>query len=208
MALPPHPYLMATAGDKRYPMPSGLNQLLLDNGLTVTDRNMLDLAKIFVTLAVGNDGYAYPKVAFMEATRTSEVMDGTPYQARLQVRVGEQIEDWYFGVLESQLSFVARRGAKGLIKNYLPTVVEPLPVRGQLNSPTPRMAIDTSGHVLVQYDDSLHPHYYLIAKENGSPTIQGISGTQYLIHLGAPRVQRRVSGTQYLIALDFGAGGV
>jgi len=60
---PPYPYLMAIEGNRRYPMPYGFNHLLMDNGLKVTDKNIIELAKAFVTVAIGE---GFPKVTFLQ----------------------------------------------------------------------------------------------------------------------------------------------
>lgn len=127
---PPHPYLMAIEGEKRYPMPYGFNHLLIDNGLKVTDKNIIELAKAFVTVAIGE---GLPKVTFLQATRTKQMISGTPYSVRLEIRTDEQIEEWFFSLSywHDQFGTVYRRGPHGYIDQYAPPTVEPLHGRGQ-----------------------------------------------------------------------------
>lgn len=166
---PPHPYLMAIEGNKRYPMPYGFNHLLIDNGLKVTDKNIIELAKAFVTVAIGE---GFPKVTFLQATRTKQVISGRPYNVRLEIQTDEQTEEWFFSLSywRDQFGTVYRRGPHGYIDQYDPPTVEPSPGQGQLNLGTPRMAIDTTvGNVYVEHEDTLHAHYYVIVEQNQNP---------------------------------------
>jgi len=111
-------------------MPYGFNRLLVDNGLKVTDKNIIELAKAFVTVAIGE---GFPKVTFLQATRTKQVISGTPYSARLEVQTDEQTEEWFFSLSywHDQFGTVYRRGPHGYIDQYDPPTVEPSPGRGQ-----------------------------------------------------------------------------
>jgi hypothetical protein len=152
---PPHPYLMAIQGNKRYPMPYGFNHLLIDNGLKVTDKNIIALAKAFVTVAIGE---GLPKVTFLQATRTKQVISGRSYSVRLEVRTDEQIEEWFFSLSywHDQFGTVYRRGPHGYIDSYDPPTAEPSPGRGRLNLGTPSMAIDAIRMAAAQAErDSL-----------------------------------------------------
>jgi len=141
--LPPIPYLMAIAGAKRYLMPGGFNRLLFDNGLEVNDKNVLEMARAFVILAVGTQhvadpesgGYeetellSFPQIAFLEATR-KDLATGRPTDAAtLKVKIGTQTEEWHFSVLRNQFDGVFRGNDKGFIRDYLPAMVDSLPGR-------------------------------------------------------------------------------
>jgi hypothetical protein len=140
---PSIPYLMAIANGKRYLMPGRFNLLLLDNGLEVNDENILEMARAFIILAVGTQSAAdaatggsekaellsFPQITFHDATR-KDLETGRPTDAAaLNVRVGAQAEEWHFSVLRNQFDMVSRGGDKGLIKNYLPAMVESRPDR-------------------------------------------------------------------------------
>jgi hypothetical protein len=141
---PPYPYLMAIAGDQRYIMPAGFNQLLLDNGQRVTDRNVLELAKAFVVLAAAEKPVpspfsgdpdnidSVPSVTFVDAARTrSRTGDTTFHDAKLEVRVGERVAVWRLSasIRPGQFDFVSWRAANGDYMDYLPVIVESLPKR-------------------------------------------------------------------------------
>jgi hypothetical protein len=138
------PYLIAVVGNRRSTLPGGYGQLLYDCGLKATDRNMIELARAFVLLAAGFhtvylddergrevDGITFfPPVAFMDAQRVSKTLDGTSFDARLKVRVGKRIEEWYFQIRHDQFGAVERRADAGqLIKQYDLLQAEPSPKR-------------------------------------------------------------------------------
>ena len=142
--LPPIPYLMAIAGAKRYLMPGGFNRLLFDNGLEVNDKNVLEMARAFVILAVGvtrtagpeTGGYveaellSFPQIAFLDAT-SKELTTGRPTDAALKAKIGAQVEVWRFSasIRPGQFDFVSWRAANGDYMHYLPAIVESLPKR-------------------------------------------------------------------------------
>jgi hypothetical protein len=171
---PPHPYLMAIDRGKGYAMPHGFNRLIIDNGLKVTDKNIIELAKAFVTVAIGE---RLPKVTFLQATRTKQVISGRPYSVRLEIQTDEQTEEWFFSLSfrHDQFGTVYRRGPHGYITQYDPATVQPSPGQGQLNLGTPSMAIETTpvGNAYVEHEvlpqfDTLS-HYYLIVELNQNP---------------------------------------
>jgi len=133
--LPPFPYLMAITEDRRYRMPGGFNLLLLDCGLKVSEHNVLEMARAFVILAVGTQhvadpetgGYekrellSFPQIAFLNADRINEVISTRTYSAKLMVKIGDQIEEWYFERWHDGLGDVSRGTEAGqLIKQYDP----------------------------------------------------------------------------------------
>jgi hypothetical protein len=92
---PPHPYMIAIIGNKLYQMPYEFNWLLLRNKLKVNDRNIIELAKTFVIIAlVGHE------IIFLESKRIREErMIGTKknitYTAQLKVQIGDEIRNWH-----------------------------------------------------------------------------------------------------------------
>jgi hypothetical protein len=141
--LPPVPYVMATAGRKRYlPMPAGLNHLLVDSDVRVTDSNLVEIAKAVVVLALGNDrpgnpsdgGYvsdellAFPKLTFLSAEMQ---VTGESHAAKFTVRVGDNEEGWYVPRWHDQLGWVSRGNANGFINDYEIPEAQPLQQRGQ-----------------------------------------------------------------------------
>jgi hypothetical protein len=126
---PPIPYVMAIAGRKRYPMPGGLNQLLVDSDVRVTDANLVEIAKAAVILALGADMVGSPRhagyvsdelLAFPKITSLSAEMQvtGESHAAKLTVRIGDSEESWYVHRWHDQLGWVSRENANGLIKDY------------------------------------------------------------------------------------------
>lgn len=179
---PPYPYVMAIAGDRRYTMPDGFNSLLLDGGQEVTDKNIVALAKAFVVLAVGNQRMygnpmfggpqgdellAFPQVIFLKATRIKQETGRIAFDAKLKVRVGEQVEEWYFASWRGQLGLVSRGTADGkLIMQYDIPRAESPSQRGQLDG-TPSIDISDSApsKAYLEWQSGI-PHYYLIVDTN------------------------------------------
>ena len=100
ITLPPIPYLMAVIGDRRYMMPAEFNRLLLDNGLQMTDKNIVELAKAFVVLAAGNLGHGlFPQITFLDAKRIEEYdrrsPSATDVEIRCRIDTGE-VQTWKF----------------------------------------------------------------------------------------------------------------
>jgi hypothetical protein len=188
--LPQHPYLMAVVGDKRYRMPGRFNQMLLDAGMSVTDKNILMLARAFVLLAIAGEPVynrltkdpdnldSLPPVSFLGAVKTKKLEAGreTPDAAILGVKTGEEVEEWHFSVLRNQFEGAARANRKGVIKNYDAVVVDPPPGRSQL-IPPPDMAVETLpvGDAYVGYDANDRAHYYVIVDSNCTSANQGQS---------------------------------
>jgi len=180
---PPFPYLIAISGDKLLNQPSGFNWLLAERDMEVTDKNIIELAKAFVVLAVGNepitnpttgdpDGLdSLPQITFKEATRTKHVINTLSYSAQLKVKVDEQTEVWHFASWQGQLGLVSRGTTDGkLIKQYDLPRAKSSQQRGQLDV-TPSIDIVTSSpskayvELQVRSVDTV-PHYYLIVDTN------------------------------------------
>jgi hypothetical protein len=142
-AKPPYPYLMAIVGNRREIMPGAFNRLLLDNSVTITDRNAVELARNFVMLSIGSEPNRgnvgsegkedtlpfFPQITFLDERATSQVIDGVTYKAELRVKIAGAVEEWYFDIWSGLFRFVARKGPQGPIKEYLPALVESLPGR-------------------------------------------------------------------------------
>jgi hypothetical protein len=126
---PSYPYLMAVDGNKRYFMPGGFNYLIAGEDQKVTNGTIIRLARAFVIAATGSEHYTCPEITFLDATRGRYVINTLSYSARLLVRIGGQVEEWYFAVLRGQLDVINRRNEKGLIKEYSLIAVESLPKR-------------------------------------------------------------------------------
>jgi hypothetical protein len=179
---PPYPYLIAISGNALLTMPEEFNRVLSASGLEVTDENIVYLAKSFVLLAVGNEptvdrsrtwGHpgrldTFPPVTFLDAKRMKQEISRITFDAKLKVRIGEQVEEWYFASWHGQLGLVSRGTTDGkLIKQYdLPRAESPLQ-RGQLDV-TPSIDICTSApsKAYVEWQGAT-PHYYLIVDSNG-----------------------------------------
>jgi hypothetical protein len=124
---PPYPYLMAIAGDRRFLLPYDFNLLLLAHGLEVNDGNMIELAKAFVTAAIGGERRVMSEIRFLDATTVKQTANAMPYVGELTVKIGEQTEKWYFSsyVRKGQFNGVARRDASGSIKDYSVATFDP-----------------------------------------------------------------------------------
>jgi hypothetical protein len=169
---PQHPYLMAIDEGKGYSMPYGFNRLLIDNDLKVTDKNIVELAEAFVIAAVIDRQGPNVEVTFLGTSKTKHVISGGDYDASLEVRIGQQIEEWSFSLSKrGQLGTVYRRGPKGYIDSYDPAEAKPLPTQGRLET-QPSLTVKTSptGNAHVEYEvrpsDTLS-HYYVTAELNG-----------------------------------------
>jgi hypothetical protein len=168
--MPGSPYVMAIAANGRYMMPGGFNQLLLGSGLKVTNENIVELAEAFVISAIGNERYdPFPEITFLDARRINQLISGISYDAWLKVKVGGQVEEWYFDSYFNEFRVISRGNAKGLIKQYDPVFAEPLPKRGQLEQ-RPKIDIDTdSSDAYVEWQDAT-PHFYLTVDTNSAAT--------------------------------------
>ncbi|HTW92784.1 MAG TPA: hypothetical protein VMH22_13920 [bacterium] len=135
---PRHPYLMAIDEGKGYSMPYGFNRLLIDNGMNVTNKNIIELAEAFIIAAIYGEQGPSTEVTFLGATRAKYVISGDDYDACVRVQIGQQTEEWFFSlpVGLGQFGTVERRGPKGYIDEYNPAEARPRHGPGQVN-PTP-----------------------------------------------------------------------
>jgi hypothetical protein len=177
---PPMPYVMAIAGHKRYPMPGGLNQLLVDSDVRVTDANLVEIAKAAVILALGEDMLGNPRntgyvsdelLAFPKITSLSAEMQvtGESHVAKLTVRIGDSEESWYVHRWHDQLGWMSRENANGLIKDYDMPQARPLKQRGQLVQSMDILTVAPSC-AYVELELGWIPHYYVIVENNAAAT--------------------------------------
>jgi len=199
--LPPYPYLMAVSGKKRYRMPSYFNQLLLDNSLEVNDKNIIELAKTFVILAMGSkpitdlrrssqnqELLSFPQITFLEGKMINKrIKDEGPYHAMVKIKINDKIEEWYFylsPVEKGQFQGVSilELPSERFHHRYFPLLVpKEKPKEGGWDFP-PRIQIDTlfGGVYIERQGDTLH--HYLIVSGNGS----SISGSVRIFLKGFP----------------------
>jgi hypothetical protein len=194
---PPAPYLMAVVGNKRYWMPGQFNQLLLDNGLQVTDKNIIELAKTFVLLAAGSQPVygnaefggpsgdelaSFPQVTFLDAKRAGEydarLPSATDVVIRCRIDTGE-VQTWEFSQSRAPRKgkwvkvgqFATARliiGGKG-VREYRPVEAVDETRRGEsYTAPEVEIAVD-SGNATVE-SDGTYDHYYLETCLDGAPT--------------------------------------
>ncbi len=133
---PPLPRMIAVSGDTHLPMPDGLSKLLARYSISVNDDNIIELAQTFVLLAVGDQHFrpldSFPSIVFLEARRIKQRIGSISCEAKLKVRVGEQVEEWYFDSRHGHLSYVERRVANGRVKFYVLSSAEPRREQGLL----------------------------------------------------------------------------
>ena len=91
-------------------MPVGFNHLLLDNGLEVTDKNIIELAKAFVVIAFMDNPYirywegeqyiisAVKEITFLEGKRIKEGYRSLhiEFDAEIKCRINDEIQTWKF----------------------------------------------------------------------------------------------------------------
>jgi hypothetical protein len=125
-----HPYLMAISKKRNHWMPEGFNRLLSDNGMKVTDKNMLALAKALTILTVEGEYGSVPQITFRDAQRIDTAIGGITWNARLDVEFGERVEVWHFARWHDGFGVVSRGTGDGqLIKQYDLLGAKPPPKR-------------------------------------------------------------------------------
>lgn len=109
---PPYPFLLTIIGEKHYRMPYYFNRLLKEYNLEVNNKDIIELTKVFVLLAIGNEPIVdsetgdlrgllyYPHVTFLESKSIKEekMIDkkkNITYTAILKVKVMDRINYWY-----------------------------------------------------------------------------------------------------------------
>jgi hypothetical protein len=123
-----HPYLMAISKKRNHWMPEGFNRLLSDNGMKVTDKNMLALATALTILTVEGEYGPHPQITIRDAMRMDTAIGGIKWGDRLNVSFGERVEVWHFARWNSGFGVVSRGTEEGkLIKQYDSLQVEPSP---------------------------------------------------------------------------------
>ena len=105
-------YLTAISGNKRYNMPNTFNQLLLDNRLEVTDKNILDLTKVFVLVAILGENYTIhyrrpcPSITFLEGKSIVDKKEILPiYRVHLKVKVNDEFQIYGFNIKNGQIQW-------------------------------------------------------------------------------------------------------
>ncbi|GEM_PF-1963321 len=171
---PPLPRMIAVSGDTQLPMPEGLSKLLARYSIGVNDDNIIELAKTFVLLAVGDQHFrpldSFPSIVFLEARRIKQRIGSISCEAKLKVIVGEQVEEWYFDSRHGHLSYVERRVANGRVKFYVLSCAEPRPEQRLLYQ-TPCIDIVDSfpSGAYLEWHGAI-PYYYLIVEKNNTAT--------------------------------------
>lgn len=114
-------YLTAIIDNKSIYMPTGFNRLLVENGLDINDKNIIELAKAFVILALGSETVnriddtwneelvLFPQITFLEGKKIKEYDDywATTMDVEIRVRIGDSdIQTWKF----SQARNTPRKG--------------------------------------------------------------------------------------------------
>jgi hypothetical protein len=107
--LPETPYTMAYQSSKFYNLPLGFNYLLFENKLNVTEKNKIELAKVFAVIAFMDDPYIRywegekykisecKEITFLEEKSINmRVGSAGIYNAFVKVKIDEEIQEWYF----------------------------------------------------------------------------------------------------------------
>lgn len=123
-----YPYLIAIADGRWYWMPSGFNRLLFDNGMKVTDKNIIELTEALLIASICSDHRSCPDITLLGSKRT-KMEEWATDAAQLKVRIGVQTQKWHFYALRNQFDGVTRVDEKGLNKDYSIIPVESLPKR-------------------------------------------------------------------------------
>ncbi len=127
---PPNPYLMTISEEKCHGMPEGFNRLLFDNGIKVTDKNMLALAKALTILTVEGEYGPYPQIAFRDVTKIDTMISRITWGAKLTVEFGKRVEVWHFARWHDGFGVVSRGTEEGkLITQYDLLQAQPSPKR-------------------------------------------------------------------------------
>ncbi|MCX7837756.1 MAG: hypothetical protein N2323_07435, partial [candidate division WOR-3 bacterium] len=191
-----YPYFIAISGTNKYKMPQDFNRLILDNGLEVTDKNILELAKMFVILAVGSEPVflkggewgewrkrrpsltiedellSFPQITFLEGRRSIDKKKTLPvYRAFLKVKVGDQTQIYSFRIRRGQIE-EAKMNIEGetVIHYFHLKVIKISPKRGELDLNGEINIVTTPpSDAYVEWEKDI-PHYYLIVKKNNEPT--------------------------------------
>jgi hypothetical protein len=156
-------------------LPSGFNRLLLDNGLEVNDKNIIELAKAFVIITFADRPGFFPKITFLEGKKIKEYDQywATQMDVKIKCRIeGGEIETWKFSLSKGQgrkgqFAAVSIFSGGKLIRDYqIKTFVREEGKRGELDlDPEVRIATRV-GNATVEQDS----FYYLITYSNGEQT--------------------------------------
>lgn len=98
---PHYPYLIAIIGNKLYQMPYRFNHLLLGHNSEVNNKNIIELAKVFVIVALEGQ-----EVTFLEGKISVDKKKIPPiYRVYLKVRVNNEVQIYGFHVQNDQIQW-------------------------------------------------------------------------------------------------------
>ncbi len=178
ITVPETPYITGYRNGKFYNLPSGFNRLLLDNNLEVNDKNIIELAKAFVVIALmDNPSIDYsqpnwednldklPEITFLEGKRIKKrVGSAGIYNAFVKVKIGDEIQEWYFRTgyggqfWEVAVGYPA---TKEFYHKYHPLPAEKkIEEGGWDNSPQIKIELGYGG-VYLELENNIY-HYYLM----------------------------------------------
>lgn len=83
---PRHPCLMAVVGNKRYSMPSGFNHLLLEHNFEVNQKNIIELAKAFVIIALEGHEVTFKDIKKSKRKINKDII----YWVHLNIQINDQ----------------------------------------------------------------------------------------------------------------------
>ncbi|MEO0115053.1 MAG: hypothetical protein ABIK93_06210, partial [candidate division WOR-3 bacterium] len=164
---PHYPYLIAIIGNKLYQMPSNFNRLLLEHNLEVNDKNIIELAKAFVIIALEGK-----EITFLEGKRSIDKKKSPPiYRVQLKVRVNDEIQIYGFHIRYGQILWATMNVEGETDTKYFDfEIIEEPPKRGELDLQGQiNIATASPSKAYVEWEDS-KPHYYLIVDSNGQAT--------------------------------------
>ncbi|MDH5684368.1 MAG: hypothetical protein OEZ20_07885 [candidate division WOR-3 bacterium] len=187
ITVPETPYIMGYRNGKFYNLPSSFNRLLLDNNLEVNDKNIIELAKAFVVIALmDNPPIDYsqpnwednldklPEVIFLEGKRSVDKKQKPPiYWVHIETEVNKQKQEWDFRIREGLFQWGTRRNeGETSIKYYDFVIPKKEGKRGEIDLDKQiDISTDTSeSNATVEFDINNNPHYYLIVKNNEEAT--------------------------------------
>jgi hypothetical protein len=169
-------YFKASTNGNFYDLPSDFNRLLIDSGLEVTDKNIMELAKALVVLACGDKYLFFPQITFLEGTRIKEYDSywATTMVAQIKCKIENGlIETWKFSLSKGQgmkgqfAAVTIYSGGKPIREYQIKTFVREKEKRGELDlDPEVKIATTPVGNATVEQNS----FYYLITFSDGEPT--------------------------------------
>lgn len=157
---PPLPYLMAISDDKRYEnVPSLFNRLLLDNGIEVNNKNIIELAKAFVIIALEGK-----EITFLEGKSSVDKKKDPPiYRVHLKVEVNNQKQIYGFHIKKGQFQWVTMDIEGGTTTKWFDLeVIEDTLKRGELDLEGQiKISTVSPSSAYFEREGNIY-HYYLI----------------------------------------------